>query len=509
MICRLYTEWCTIPADGASLLPIFAFAPAAADGRGGGGSGPGRSTPFSRTPDSLPQAGGGGSGGGAGAASIAAAAAEDWRSSRGRDDIPAPDRPLLQQPHQLWPHQQAGAAGLDHRLRHLAPTLAADLFTSPEFLVSLPPQQPGSPAGGSISQSSSSIDGAPPHARLPACLPASSLLHAPCCLLCPHRCVWLVSPWHPASTPPPPPSQRGCHSADAGSLPSRGLSLSVRRFPTLDSWGSQQQQQQQLLDGAASKPGLSRLDSLAAMAAQRFTNMFGQQQQPAAVAAMAAVATEIAEQEEQGVRGLPPPTQQRGLRKRQHNSSRRALMSMIGGAALLEGGGAQPPLSRDNSVASSIDGLQPAGKTRHLLAPHEQQQEGGGSPDGDDDGDDSLGEGGGGGWASPTFADSDAYRTHSPLPPRPLARSSGSLSREMGAGDGSGGGTPGCRQLHPLARSSGSGVQLQPGGDFVHGFGTAAAAAEMQAVAQPPPALLLPPLPLHARLTCMQLRDAE
>lgn len=113
--------------------------------------------------------------------------------------------------------------------------------------------------------------------------------------------------------------------------------MSVRRFPTLDSWGS-------ALDvaaaGGASKPptaGVPRCDSLTAVAAQRFTNAFG------------AAGAEA----ERG--GVPmPPLVGRGLRKRQH-SSRRTLMAA---------------LSRDNSVASSMDGMQPIGKQqRHVADP--------------------------------------------------------------------------------------------------------------------------------------------
>lgn len=112
--------------------------------------------------------------------------------------------------------------------------------------------------------------------------------------------------------------------------------MSVRRFPTLDSWGS-------ALDvaaaGATSKPppgAVHRCDSLTAVAAQRFTNTFG-----------------AAGEAERG--GAPmPPLVGRGLRKRQH-SSRRTLMAA---------------LSRDNSVASSMDGLQPMGKQqRHVADP--------------------------------------------------------------------------------------------------------------------------------------------
>jgi hypothetical protein len=158
-------------------------------------------------------------------------------------------------------------------LQH-APSLAWDLHTSPEFLMQLPP---GSPA--SLSRSSSLDD-----------------------------CASL------------PPSR----------------AMSVRRFPTLDSWGS-------ALDvaaaGAAAKPpsgAVHRCDSLTAVATQRLTNVFA----PAGEA-------------ERG--GAPmPPLVGRGMRKRQH-SSRRTLMAA---------------LSRDNSVASSMDGMQPMGKQqRHVVDP--------------------------------------------------------------------------------------------------------------------------------------------
>lgn len=120
--------------------------------------------------------------------------------------------------------------------------------------------------------------------------------------------------------------------------------MSVRRFPTLDSWGS-------ALDGAGSgKPlQVQRCDSLAALAAQRVTHTFGSGSSDAAVSSGEAPAA-----------GPMPPLVGRGLRKRQL-SSRRTLMAT---------------LSRDNSAASSMD-LQPQGKTRHVM----EAESGGNSPD--------------------------------------------------------------------------------------------------------------------------------
>ena len=131
-----------------------------------------------------------------------------------------------------------------------------------------------------------------------------------------------------------------CLHADSASLPSsRGLS--VRRFPTLDSWGSQ-------LDGVSSKPP-SRMDSLAALAAQRFTNTFAPEQQAGAQQGQQQQQQEV-ETADGGEPAAAPSAAARAQRKRQH-SSRRALMQA---------------LSRDNSVASSIEGMQPLGKSRHI-----------------------------------------------------------------------------------------------------------------------------------------------
>lgn len=147
-----------------------------------------------------------------------------------------------------------------------------------------------------------------------------------------------------ACLPSPPPTP-----ADLAGQPSRAVS--VRRFPTLDSYGS-------LLDGAASKPP-QRIDSLAALAGQRFTNTFAQPPPEQEAAAGAALGAQQAGSEAAGgVAARQAPTG-RALRKRQH-SSRRTLMAA---------------LSRENSAASSLDGLAPPlGKARHIL------ESGGASP---------------------------------------------------------------------------------------------------------------------------------
>lgn len=113
--------------------------------------------------------------------------------------------------------------------------------------------------------------------------------------------------------------------------------MSVRRFPTLDSWGSALDVAAAGVNGKPPQGPVHRCDSLTAEAAQRFTNTFGS----------------AAGEAERG--GAPmPPLVGRGLRKRQH-SSRRTLMAA---------------LSRDNSVASSMDGMQPMGKQqRHVADP--------------------------------------------------------------------------------------------------------------------------------------------
>lgn len=182
-------------------------------------------------------------------------------------------------------------------------------------------------------------------------------------------CVTLRLQCRPAQScccsPPPPPTcllpPRCCAKlAETASLPSRGLS--VRRFPTLDSWGSH-------LDAACSRPP-ARVDSLAALAAQRFTNTFGQQNELAVChdqqecgngSAVASQRQQLGNAPALGgapAASAPQPAGKRALRKRQH-SSRRTLMAA---------------LSRDNSVASSIDGMAPVGKARHIM------ESGGASP---------------------------------------------------------------------------------------------------------------------------------
>ena len=162
--------------------------------------------------------------------------------------------------------------------------------------------------------------------------------------------------------------------------------MSVRRFPTLDSWGS-------ALDvaaaGGAAKPppgAVQRCDSLAAMAAQRFTHNFAAEQETAAEGGAGGGAAA-----QRPGAGPMPPLVGRGLRKRQH-SSRRTLMAA---------------LSRDNSVASSMDGMQPSGKARHVMDPDSA----GPSPD----------------RCRPAPGDQPS------LPLRPLHRSSSLLGREAAA----------------------------------------------------------------------------
>ena len=251
-----------------------------------------------------------------------------------------------------------------------------------------------------------------------------------------------------------PHTARPCGPADAASLPSRATS--VRRFPTLDSWGSQLH----LEGGAACSKSLSRGDSLAALAAQRFTNTFvepapaapssGDGPEANAAAPLAAV-----------------PVAGRGLRKRQH-SSRRTLIAA---------------LSRDNSVASSMDGMQPLGKLRHIAA-----DSGPSSPCGD------TGE----------------------LPaglPRALHRSGSMLGREAwAAATGAG--------LAEASAAAASALATAAVPRDVQAAGAACGtllppfrfdnAAGSDALVSPLPARQPPQSPqLHARMTCMKLRDAD
>lgn len=253
---------------------------------------------------------------------------------------------------------------------------------------------------------------------------------------------WLMRP--PASPLPSLP-------ADCASLPS-SRAVSVRRFPTLDSWGS-------ALDAAATganggpgmagklPPGVQRVDSLAALAAQRFTNTFVAPPPEAAGDAPAAAA------------------HGRSLRKRQH-SSRRTLIAA---------------LSRDNSVASSLDGMQPTGKARHLC-----------------DADSCA--------TSPAqdHAGSLQHMGSLGLPPppplgRPLHRTGSVLGREAAA-----------QVAASMAEAAARAMAAVLPADMQSPAGTPTAAA---AAAQPGAFFhdggRGPPSPLHARMTCMKLRDTD
>ncbi|KAL4427957.1 hypothetical protein ABPG75_002046 [Micractinium tetrahymenae] len=316
--------------------------------------------------------------------------------------------PTPQQPSLSPSPLQQAAAEQGQPQQGAAPSLAWDLHTSPEFLMQLPP---GSPA--SLSRSSS-LD-------------------------------------------------------DTTSLPSRALS--VRRFPTLDSWGSH-------LDAAGSRPP-HRIDSLAALAAQRFTNTFGQQQQaPAASSDQGQVCAAAVAQQQQGAAAAaapsgcpapsaPQPVGGRALRKRQH-SSRRALMAA---------------LSRDNSVASSIDGMAPLGKARHIM------ESGGASP-----------------------ADCD------PQQPHPLHRTASMLGREAAAAladatakaftmaAAAAGLSPA-----PAAAAADISASATPSHLLIRdiSFGPAAQGLAAAAEAGGQGRMAAPPSPLHARMTGLKLRSTD
>ena len=230
--------------------------------------------------------------------------------------------------------------------------------------------------------------------------------------------------------------------------------MSVRRFPTLDSWGS-------ALDTAASAglacakpgqpPGVQRVDSLAALAAQHFTHTFAAAPPAAAAAAAAAEAP-----------AAGPPPAARALRKRQH-SSRRTLMAA---------------LSRDNSVASSLDGMQPT-THRRLCDPDSLPTSPGAAPG--------------------TLQHAAAAGLHAGLPPlhgRAPSRNGSLLGREAAAA---------------AAIAMEEAARLMAGGtppDALSPAGTpTAAGAQCAATPFTGRALAPPSSPLHARLTCMKLRD--
>lgn len=192
---------------------------------------------------------------------------------------------------------------------------------------------------------------------------------------------------------------------------------------------------------------VQRVDSLAALAAQHYTHTFASPPPaPGAAPAEAAVAEAAA---------AGPP---RALRKRQH-SSRRTLMAA---------------LSRDNSAASSLDGMQPAGKARHLCDPDSQP-------------------------GSPRGVPGALQHGLPPLAGRPPSRGSSLLGREAAAA---------------AAYAMAEAARLLAGGtppDAQSPAGTPRAAAA-QCTASPfgdscGRGLALPPSPLHARMTCMKLRD--
>lgn len=275
-----------------------------------------------------------------------------------------------------------------------------------------------------------------------------------------------------ASAPPTTPVCRivATLRADTASLPSRGLS--VRRFPTLDSWGSH-------LDAACSRPP-PRMDSLATLAAQRFTNTFGQRQEvaPSGEHGRGSSAAVLVQQQQAGVASAPggapaasapQPVGGRALRKRQH-SSRRTLMAA---------------LSRDNSVASSIDGMAPLGKTRHIM------ESGGASP-----------------------ADCEPEQPHS------LRRSASNLSREAAtaladatakaftlaaAAAGSLSPAPAAAAAEISASATPSHLLIRDISFGPGARGVAAAAAEACAQGR----LEAPPSPLHARMTGLKLRSSD
>lgn len=240
------------------------------------------------------------------------------------------------------------------------------------------------------------------------------------------------------------------------SLPA-SRSTSVRRFPTLDSWGS-------ALDGAGSggvpaagpnsKPcGPVRTDSLAALAAQHFTHVFAA---PAAEPAPMAA---------------PPVPLGRGPRKRQH-SSRRTLMATL-----------SRDLTRDNSVASSLDGLQPLMKNQHLMP---EGGSCGASPDRS-------------GWgmrAEPSVPG---------VPPRQLHRSGSTLGREaanaataiaLAAAAALAAGLP-ADASPPATTPTKQSFPGFAGSDCACGGSSACRQAVQRSS------------PLHARMTCMKLRDSD
>lgn len=218
--------------------------------------------------------------------------------------------------------------------------------------------------------------------------------------------------------------------------------MSVRRFPTLDSWGSS-------LEGAASaKPapvpaGVQRTDSLAALAAQRFTHTFATLEPAAGEGA--------------------PPAPSRGLRKR-HHSSRRTLMSA---------------LSRDNSAASSLDGMAPLGKASR----HGHDESAGPSPD-----------------RYAAFA-ADALPRLPGVPP--LHRSGSTLGREAAAAAAAMAAEAARALAAALPADAVPAAAATPllrafGADCGCGTGPACSAAGVP-----------PSSPLHARMTCMRLRDTD
>ncbi|KAL4858673.1 Wee1-like protein kinase [Chlorella vulgaris] len=276
-----------------------------------------------------------------------------------------------------------GAHGLRAlHLQQVGASLAFDLHTSPEFLMQLPP---GSPQ--SLSRSSS-LD-------------------------------------------------------DSASLPS-SRTFSVRRFPTLDSWGSQLPAE----GGACHGKPLSRDDSLGAMAAQRYTHTFAPYEQPAAAPAVTGTTAAV-------------PLGARGLRKRQH-SSRRTLMAA---------------LSRDNSVASSIDGMQPQGKARHIMLDSGPQSPCGNSGD------------------TPL---SQLHHTSSTLRREAVAAAVAGLAEAAArALTASGGGTADLKDavvghLSPPFR-----------------FDSICSATGGDDAVPSSPVVVRPQSPLHARMTCMKLRDVD
>ena len=333
---------------------------------------------------------------------------------------------------------------------------------------SFPPSFPSAlPAGGPLPRLGSAHLSRVPHAAAARLTALALALQQPrrcvcwlwrllpcCCFLCPvsSLCsgggglggcsvpaqVSLVAECIQDKAGPRPP----CLHADSASLPSsRGLS--VRRFPTLDSWGS--------LDGASSKPS-SRMDSMAGLAAQRLTHTFAPEQQ---AAAQQAQQQEVAPADG-AYSAYAPSAAARAQRKRQH-SSRRTLMQA---------------LSRDNSVASSIDGMQPLGKARHIS--------------------DSC-------TASPDAGAGAAGQQ------RLLMRSGSTLGREAAAAAAAMAAeiSKATAAAGAAGEASAAATPCQRAFEGLFGEGGAAAAGAARSPFKAPNS------PLHARMTCMKLRDTD